>query len=260
MTAEEVGDPGKDNVYGAGRLNVLAAVELALQGFAAQDVTIELTPLGTPIVIPPGGGSFQFTITIANNEASEVTFLAWTDALLPDLSTYGPILNRTITLSPSGSLTRTLTQNVPAGAPAGNYNYNAYVGFFPDNIWNKDSFSFSKSGSDSESGSENWATTGWDEPSASLPAGVPTEFSLTGVYPNPFNPTTTFTFALPEAARVNLTVYDVSGRQVATLVNGWRDAGIHEVTFDASNLTSGVYLYRLSAADFSAVGKMVLMK
>jgi len=59
---------------------------------------------------------------------------------------------------------------------------------------------------------------------------------------------------------VNLSVYDVSGRLVAELVNSMRDAGVHEVTFDASNLASGIYLYRIEAGDFSAVRKMVLMK
>jgi len=86
------------------------------------------------------------------------------------------------------------------------------------------------------------------------------QYALSPNYPNPFNPTTTISFALPTATTVNLTVYDLSGRQVATLVNGWRVAGTHEVTFDGSNLASGVYTYRLQAGDFIANGKMALMK
>lgn len=78
--------------------------------------------------------------------------------------------------------------------------------------------------------------------------------------PNPFNPATTLSFALPKASRVCLSVYDVSGRLVATLVDGWRDAGVHEVTFDGSSLASGVYIYRLQAGTYHASGKMVLMK
>jgi hypothetical protein len=57
-----------------------------------------------------------------------------------------------------------------------------------------------------------------------------------------------------------LKIYDVSGRKVADLVNGWREAGSHAVTFDGSALASGVYLYRIEAGDYSAVSKMVLMK
>jgi hypothetical protein len=89
---------------------------------------------------------------------------------------------------------------------------------------------------------------------------IPTTFALDQNYPNPFNPTTTFRFALPKAVDVQLAVYDVSGRLVETLVNGWRDAGYHNVSFDASGLSSGVYLYRLEAGSFTSTGKMVLMK
>jgi hypothetical protein len=61
-------------------------------------------------------------------------------------------------------------------------------------------------------------------------------------------------------SHVNLGVYDISGRKVAELVDGWRDAGAHEVMFDGSGLASGMYLYRLKAGEFETTGKMVLMK
>lgn len=80
------------------------------------------------------------------------------------------------------------------------------------------------------------------------------------IHPNPFNPTTTISFTLPNAMQVNLSIYNISGRLVETLVNGWRDAGTHEVTFDGSNLASGVYIYCLQAGEYSSSGKMVLMK
>jgi len=83
---------------------------------------------------------------------------------------------------------------------------------------------------------------------------------LYGAFPNPFNPLTTLSFALPEAAKVSLSVYDISGSLVATLANGWRSAGMHEVTFDGSKLASGVYFYRLQAGEFVSGGKMVLLK
>jgi len=71
---------------------------------------------------------------------------------------------------------------------------------------------------------------------------------------------TAINYQLPEVSFVNLSVYDISGRLVAVLVDGWRDAGRHEVNFDASDLASGVYFYRLEAGQFSASGKMVLMR
>jgi agmatine/peptidylarginine deiminase len=86
------------------------------------------------------------------------------------------------------------------------------------------------------------------------------KFEFKGIYPNPFNPTTVISYQLPDASHVQLVVYDISGRLVTELVNGMRDAGIHEVTFDATGLASGIYLYRMEAGKFETSGKMVLMK
>ncbi len=93
-----------------------------------------------------------------------------------------------------------------------------------------------------------------------MSAALTDGYQLLEAYPNPFNPTTTLSFELPDAGFVTLAVYDVSGRQVAELVDGWRGAGTHEVTFDASNLASGVYIYKLTAGNYTASCKMVLMR
>ncbi|MBN1886050.1 MAG: T9SS type A sorting domain-containing protein, partial [Candidatus Krumholzibacteriota bacterium] len=79
-------------------------------------------------------------------------------------------------------------------------------------------------------------------------------------HPNPFNPVTTIRFSLPSAQRVSLKVYDVTGREVATLVDGNRPAGEHAVTFEATNIASGIYFYRLNAGEFSATRKMILLR
>ena len=89
---------------------------------------------------------------------------------------------------------------------------------------------------------------------------LPTEFSLGQNYPNPFNPTTTIKFALPKESKVKIAVYDILGRLVTNLVNGEFEAGYHKVTFNASYLSSGVYLYRIEAGDFVNVKKLVLLK
>ena len=94
---------------------------------------------------------------------------------------------------------------------------------------------------------------------------IPDEFALGANYPNPFNPTTTIAFALPEAADVRLEVFDAMGRRVATLANGSYSAGHHESQWNARTdagepVASGIYLYRLRAGSFEAVGRMVLMK
>lgn len=89
---------------------------------------------------------------------------------------------------------------------------------------------------------------------------IPSEFSLYQNYPNPFNPETNIKFALPREANVRLKIFNVLGQEVAMPVNKLMQAGYHTVNFDASGLTSGVYIYRIEAGSFVQVRKMVLMK
>ncbi|HEY6952442.1 MAG TPA: T9SS type A sorting domain-containing protein [Bacteroidota bacterium] len=89
---------------------------------------------------------------------------------------------------------------------------------------------------------------------------VPAAYALFQNYPNPFNPTTTITFSIAKFSIVNLKIYDLLGREVATLANGAMSAGLHEVTFDASKLASGVYFYQLRAGDFVSTRKLLLLK
>jgi hypothetical protein len=89
---------------------------------------------------------------------------------------------------------------------------------------------------------------------------IPNVYALNQNYPNPFNPTTSISFALPKAGVVELKVYDILGKEVATLVNGFNQAGSHTVNFDASGLSSGIYFYTLKSADFTDTKKMVLVK
>jgi len=89
---------------------------------------------------------------------------------------------------------------------------------------------------------------------------TPQKIALSANYPNPFNPVTNIRYELPQNSHVQLKVYDILGRRVAVLVDGMIEAGVHEAVFDASNLASGVYLYRLSTADFVQTRQMVLVK
>ena len=90
--------------------------------------------------------------------------------------------------------------------------------------------------------------------------GVATTFELSQNYPNPFNPSTQIDFSIPQQSNVQLKVYNTLGQVVATLVNGNLSAGSHSVNFDARNLASGMYIYRLSAGNFTSVKKMLLLK
>ena len=88
----------------------------------------------------------------------------------------------------------------------------------------------------------------------------PKDFLLSQNYPNPFNPTTNIGFHIAEFGFVSLKVYDVLGREVATLVNEEKPAGNYEVKFDGTGLSSGIYFYKLSTENYTSVKKMILMK
>ncbi len=89
---------------------------------------------------------------------------------------------------------------------------------------------------------------------------IPQAFALAQNYPNPFNPTTQIKFSIPETAHVILTVYNSLGQRIAELVNEEKAPGIYEVPFDGNNLSNGIYFYRISAGNYSATKKMILLK
>ena len=89
---------------------------------------------------------------------------------------------------------------------------------------------------------------------------TPNNFLLEQNYPNPFNPTTMIKYQLPKSSYVTLKVFDLLGREISVLVYGLKEAGFHEVSLDGSQLTSGVYFYRLQAGQFTKTGKAMLLK
>lgn len=90
---------------------------------------------------------------------------------------------------------------------------------------------------------------------------IPTEYKLYENYPNPFNPSTTIRFDIPEATTVSIDIYDIRGQRVAAVLNGKHvEPGSYEMNFDASRLSTGIYLYRITAGSYRSVKKMMLMK
>jgi hypothetical protein len=102
----------------------------------------------------------------------------------------------------------------------------------------------------------------FENSSNSLTSGnqIPKEYSLSQNYPNPFNPSTTIKYSLPKDGLVTMKIYDLAGREVAKLVNEVKKAGNYQVQFNASNLASGVYFYRIQSNDFVMTKRMVLIK
>ncbi|MFZ2322244.1 MAG: T9SS type A sorting domain-containing protein [Ignavibacteriaceae bacterium] len=88
----------------------------------------------------------------------------------------------------------------------------------------------------------------------------PGSFKLYANYPNPFNPSTKIRYAIPQTAYTVLKVYSITGKEIATLINEEKTPGVYEVTFDAANYSSGIYIYRLQAGSFTDIKEMVLMK
>ena len=249
-------------------LNIYNNDELAvvyLQGtgeLAPSPVSVTLTPHNPPVQIPAGGGSFIFDITIENTSGDSIAFDVWTEAVLPDSSIFGPIiLHENISLPAGGSIVREdLNQFIPARALSGYYSYCGKVGDYPDDVLAEDSFPFEKlPGDDAPLHDFGWQLFGWDGEAAPT-ISTPTEFALHAAYPNPFNPETQLTFSLPDAGEVSLVIYDVQGRAVAILIDGFQPAGIYQRTFDASELSSGVYFACLKAEGFSQTRKLLLIK
>ncbi|NQS97083.1 MAG: hypothetical protein HQ591_01375, partial [candidate division Zixibacteria bacterium] len=183
-------------------------------------IDLTLTPENPPIIIPANGGSFNFNIAAVNNGTSPATFYVWTYATLPNGGQYGPLIFVTnFTLAAGASIDRDRTQAVPANASAGDYTYDAYMGIYPDEIWDEDHFDFTKS-ADSDGGLiipdwNNWGESfeeSMDETTLSI---HPSSFIFHPSYPNPFNPTTAISYQLQAASYVELTIYDIQGREVA---------------------------------------------
>ncbi|MBK7868937.1 MAG: T9SS type A sorting domain-containing protein [Ignavibacteriales bacterium] len=113
-------------------------------------------------------------------------------------------------------------------------------------------------------GTSDW-TTGWarfDAPTSVKESGseIPVKFELSQNYPNPFNPSTKISFSVAEPGNVKLSVYNVLGQQVAELVNGYMSAGSFVADFDASSLSSGMYIYTLESGAVKITRKMSLLK
>jgi len=104
------------------------------------------------------------------------------------------------------------------------------------------------------SGTTQWSRT------IDIQVDAPDHYQLLQNYPNPFNPTTTISYILPEDGKVTVKVYDLLGRQVTTLVDAIQTAGINSAILNSTNLSSGVYLYRMQSGKFSDIKKLVVMK
>ena len=97
-------------------------------------------------------------------------------------------------------------------------------------------------------------------PLANIKESVPFEYSLSAIYPNPFNPVTTIKYGLPDYVLVKIAVYDILGRQVAVLINNYQSPGFHSVVWEASSYPSGLYFIRMVSNNITDTRKILLIK
>ncbi len=248
-------------------------------GGTPDPVVLTLTPT-SPTTIPAAGGTLVYDVHLISNLAYPVSGLRyWTDAILPNGSTYGPIMVQPFTMTAFMDVTvPDMTQTIPAMAPAGVYQFRGHVGYMAGPQVG-DSFPFTKQETAVDNGgvsaapdAESWRAGGvWtvtgdpaegEKLDSSLEnARIPVEYALTEVHPNPFNASATVTVELPEVSELTIAVYNVTGQGVAELVRGRVAAGTHSCVFDGSSLASGIYFVRAAVPGrLNAMQKVVLVK
>ncbi len=250
-------------------------------------VLVKSVPDVWPVEIPAEGGVFVYTVTIENLTSLTQELDIWTQILGPGglTLTKGPVPQ---TMTSGQTLTLVVTQNVPGGAPKGDYSVAASVGSFPV-VDQEDVFFFTKAAplASGARSVDDWRAV-WrnfetdavwragqtnahpeDEVRVALTGAsaraLPGAFALSQNYPNPFNPTTSIAYEVPTPGRATVAVYNVLGQQIRTLAQGPHEAGSYRVTWDGRDasgtpVASGVYLYRMTAGAFVQTRAMMLLK
>jgi hypothetical protein len=253
---------------GSGPVNPVAGTGVRIYAVGAvpvmSNISLTMTPVNPPIVIPATGGSFNFNVIIQSDTSVNAMFDAWTMMTLPNGVTNGPyILREYLVLSANATLVKTPTMTIPIFAMAGEYTLLGYVGDFPDTACDADSFNFTKLAGDVYGKSGTWKISGWGEDEYfNLPAMFPEIFTpkLTAT-PNPFNSSVVISFELPDASPFDLKIYNIAGREVWRLETRDLRLGTNQVEWNAEGMSSGVYFVRLSVdGGQSIVRKVVLMK
>ena len=236
--------------------------------------TVTLTPFEPPIVLQPYGGGFWYWYSVHNTTEQNVSGQAWTEVILPNGSPYGPLSTMNVSVG-AGQVyapPTPLGQWIPGYAPAGTYDFVMHIGLFPNFIVDSDSFEFEKlpgagvtSLHESSWSVDDWHNETWEL--ADVPMDdddaihLPADYIVSPAHPNPFNASTTISVSLPVAAELTVVVYNVAGQQVATITDGHSWLGTYNLTFDASDLASGLYFIRATVpGQVDQVQKVMLVR
>jgi hypothetical protein len=225
-------------------------------------IDLSMHPDQVPTQVPRGG-SFDYDISVTNTTGGALTYDGWLMLNVPGYGMYGPLAQVNNLNIPAGATQfYQLEQAVPGFAPLGIYTYYSYVGDYPSTVVDDASFPFEVITGGLARGADSWTVTGFDQPlgSESVENPLPREYALLQNYPNPFNAQSIINYALPSSGKVELTVFNLLGQKVATLADGYQEAGYHSITWDASHNSSGIYFYKLNAGGHQFVKRMMLIK
>ncbi len=211
----------------------------------------------SPLSVVPGG-SISFDYTVTNTTGSTVTgnlgFVA--------LRSGNQVASGTIqsgSIIPGQAVSSSFTQSIPNFAPPGPYTYELRVGQFSVPV-DTESFSVFVNATAQAGEAESWSVIHAAPWPSTEDAASRVSADGVAAYPNPFDRQTEITFSLDQSSEVRLAVYDVRGREVAQLTEGTYQAGSHTVTFDGTDLPSGVYVWRLEAGDEVQTGRLALVR
>jgi Secretion system C-terminal sorting domain len=237
--------------------------------------------VGQNTIVPYTGGIITYDVQLFSELAQQFPNVSYrTYVTAPDQTIYGPTFQYNFTLAPFMSVMQPGLQVVPAFAPPGDYVFYGRL-YYQGAPVMEQSFDFDKmgggelalGGGEFHFDSEEWATgsgVSFADQANSSPADgtaglqvaeLPDEFRIDAAYPNPFNAMTTIRVVLPEAADLKVTVFNVTGQEVAELANGQFSAGQHNFVFDGAGLSSGIYFIHANVAgQLNEIQKVTLMK
>lgn len=221
------------------------------------DMEIALVPDSPPIIVPPGA-HFKYHAGIANNGDEGVCADAWIKVRLPSGSYYPLDVYNDLYFPPEDTTVfRNIRQSVPGFTPPGEYLYIGYVGDYDEGtVYDSSYFDFTVV-EGLANGVNGWSLQGWPVATSS---DIPSEFSLSSNYPNPFNATTEIGYALPAPTEARIDIYNLLGQRIETLVESRQEAGEHTISWDASSYSSGIYFYKLSTGDKVFTRRMTLLR
>jgi hypothetical protein len=256
--------------------------------YFAPHVFIQADPAWIPMLVPASGGPVVCNLKIGNAFSTVQVKDFWTTVVLPNGTVYGPLLLRqNRSLPPSDSLNVTITQWVPATAPAGFYRYDVHVGTYPSTVTDLSTFYFQKNGQGGDN-SESWPapetsagrrewTDGHCERSEAISPldqaeqsnshceqseaiPIPETLDLKAS-PNPFNNNTLLELAIPQpGGDACIQIFDLAGRMVRSLYLEELSPGRHGIPFDGQSLSSGIYMAVLKTPATQVNMKLVLIK